>query len=269
MSLSNDKGETALAVVRGSRKNDGRKLFINSYPGTLKDTTLLDGCLQVLPNPKHRNIAYVFGASGSGKSTWISNYVYEWMKQMEKKVEAFYNHKGEPMGDEDSCPGQMFCVSRKKLGDDDAFKDLPLKYLKIDESLIESPLSCDDLPDNCLVIFDDINSISPKKVNDSVQAFLRDVLEVGRARNINCVVSSHLGANRNETKTILNECQNIVFFPWGSSPHQIQYVLSHYGGMERKKISETLELPSRWVCLRKEYPPAIIYSSGAYLLNAK
>lgn len=267
MSLSTDKGEVAIACVRGSRKNDGKKLFINSHAGSLKDITILDGNLQVLPNPKKRNVLYIFGQAGSGKSTFTGNYIAEWKEQMKPKIEARYNAMGELMGERETLPGQMFCVSRKKGGDDEAFEGLGLRYLKIDESLIEAPLSCDDLPNDCMVVFDDINSITPKKVNDAVQNFLRDVLEVGRSRNINAVVSSHLGANGSETKIILNETQNIVFFPFGSSARQIQYVLSSYGGMGKEQIKEALGLPSRWVCLRKEYPPSIIYQTGAYLIN--
>jgi len=239
------KGSIPFAVIRGGRKSDGKEFFISETPGGATSIDVLDGQLSVLPGSK-RTVQYIFGMAGSGKSTWIGNYVAEWLSK----------NPGRP----------VIVISRKK--EDDAFHGIPCKYLIVDQSLLEEPLSIDDLPDDCMTIWDDIDSIQPKKVNDAVQDFLRDVLEVGRSRNINAVVSSHLGSDYKRTRTILNETHGITFFPWGSSAHQIKYVLKTYGGMDAKAIQTCLKLPSRWIHLRKSYPPAIVFASGAYLLNA-
>ncbi len=245
ISSTHSKGAEPLAVVRGARRTDGKEFFISEHPGGAKSVEALDGQLSVLPGKK-RNVQYIFGMSGSGKSTWIGNYVAEWLLQ----------NPGRP----------VFVISRK--AEDDAFHGIPTKYIIVDDSIVTEPLSVDDLPDDCMTIWDDIDSIQPKKVNEAVQGFLRDVLEVGRARNINAIVSSHLGSDYKRTRTILNETMGITFFPYGSAAHQIKYVLRTYGGLNNDAIASIMKLPSRWVHLRKMYPPAIVYSSGAFLLNS-
>jgi DNA helicase HerA-like ATPase len=246
MSISAKDGREPLAVVRGSRKGDGLKFYINEDGRGDEAIEIADGSLSVLPPEKGRTVQYIFGMSGSGKSTWIGNFVAEWLAE----------HPGRP----------VYVVSRKL--EDGAFEGIKVKHVVVDESLIDEPMTVDDFPENCMTIWDDIDSIQPKRVNDAVQGLLRDVLEVGRARRVNAVVSSHLGSDYKRTRTILNEAHGITFFPYGSSAHQIRYVLKTYGGMDSEQVRKCLRLPSRWVSLRKMFPPAIIYSSGAYMLNA-
>jgi len=247
MAIVTGDGDHALAVIRGSRssRHDGRKISIVEPPTTgPRSFEVEDGQMSVVPPREGRAVQYIFGASGSGKSTWLSNYLAEWC----------HAHRN----------GKVYFVSR--LSEDPAFEDLPVERIRVDEGLIDEPLTADEFPENCFVVFDDVDSIRPAALNDAVQGTLRDLLETGRHRGITVAVTSHLGSDYKRTRTILNECHGITFFPHGSSAQQVKYVLKTYGGLDNDQIKRVMKLPSRWIHLRKQYPPTIVYGGGAYLL---
>jgi hypothetical protein len=209
MSLSLDNGELPIAVIKGSNNSDGRKLYANTYDGALIDINLMDGMFQQIPHPEWRNVLFAWGSSGAGKSTYIASFVRQWLAMMKPKI---LSHKRRDL-DPEEAPGQVYMISRKGEGEDKAFADIPMKHIAIDDSLIDEPLNSSDFPENSMLIFDDISSIQPKKLAQSIQGLMRDVLEVGRARNINTCISNHLGADHNNTKTVLNEATHIIIYP--------------------------------------------------------
>jgi hypothetical protein len=66
---------------------------------------------------------------------------------------------------------------------------------------------------NLVIIFDDVDVISDKRIRDGVYNLLNQVLEIGRHFNITCLMTNHLPSNRNDTRRILNECHIFVYFP--------------------------------------------------------
>jgi len=64
------------------------------------------------------------------------------------------------------------------------------------------------------------------------------------------------------------ESQWYVFYPTATSASQLRHLLERYGGLDRAQVAAARKLPSRWVALRKIYPPLILYDGGAYILNA-
>ena len=104
-----------------------------------------------------------------------------------------------------------------------------------------------------VIIFDDVDVISDKRIRDGVYNLLNQVLEIGRHFNITCLMTNHLPSNRNDTRRILNECHIFVYFPRSSSS-KIKYVLSEYIGLDKKQISEFKKFNSRWICILKNFP---------------
>lgn len=219
------------AVVRSTKKERQRSFICE------------DCKLYPVPNLTARECIYVAGPSGSGKSTYAYNYAL--------------NYKlTHPDND-------IFLFSRV---DEDVFDDIEdIKRLKMDMSLVENQVSAQSFKD-CLVIFDDTDTIFDKKVRDYINKIKNDILEIGRHNNIYCVITSHLLTKYGETRTIMNECHVITVFPHGGGVDQIRYCLMKYFGLSKKEVSELLRLDSRWVSVMKTYPKVIFYENGAYFL---
>ena len=100
------------------------------------------GKFELLPNTieRQRHNIYVCGRSGSGKSTWCRNYIKNYLKM--KKGNSVY----------------IFSA----LESDDAFDDLKVNRIILDEDIVENPIDPDELRDS-LVIYDDIDSLSDPK----------------------------------------------------------------------------------------------------------
>jgi hypothetical protein len=154
-----------------------------------------DAKFQQVPNPKtEREILYITGRSGSGKSTYTRKYLEEYKKKFRKR------------------PIYMFSA----LPDDPSLDSIEPKRIELDDSLITEPIKAEDLKDSA-VIFDDIDVLSNKKVRDEVYKLLNQVLEIGRHFNITCIVTNHLPTNGKDTRRILNEAHSFTYFPHAAS----------------------------------------------------
>lgn len=265
-----------------------------------------DGELCPVPGDKFRETFYIFGQSGKGKSVLaghiMAEYQYKYpdnpiyIVSRKESDEAFDGVTVEYlpidkfiMVDPTSKKGKMkatpmICQDFAAMIDESygqklaaygqLLKDIKDKRIKVPKKDIpEPPME----PDGCLVVYDDIDTMNAvcEELKESVQKSICDVLNVGRNfgpkggpnKHISVIVTSHLGAKRSETAAMLNECQNIVCFPRGSSPKQIRYVMKTYGGLEDEDINKLFKLPSRWVCVRREEPSLVIYQGGCYLTN--
>ena len=100
-----------------------------------------DNKLQHTANPNtERQILYITGCSGSGKSTYTRKYLEQYKKQ----------YKNNPI--------YLF----SSLTEDRNLDSIKPKRVIIDESLVEDPMDIEDLENSC-TIFDDIDVISTKK----------------------------------------------------------------------------------------------------------
>lgn len=250
--LTNGNTSVPLAAVRGTRRRKEAKVYVNDDRPAKADYTprseieIMDGAMSPLPNPQTR-VWYVFAAAGAGKSSWVANLLSE--VRLEK-------------GD---IP--MFLISRA-AEEDEAFEGLDLQRIIVDDEYLADPLRYDDFPaGGCWVVIDDYDTF-PKDQKAAIIELIEDLCNSGRKHGVNVIVTSHLGANNSETKAILNSMQNVTIFPAGSSAHQIKYVLSHYCGCSNDDIRKMLKLRSRWVSVRRVYPPAVTWSGGCYMLGA-
>jgi hypothetical protein len=117
-----------------------------------------------------------------------------------------------------------------------------------------------------VVIFDDIDVISDRRIKEAVYDILNKVLEIGRHFKITCVVTNHLPTNGRDTRRILNEAHTIVYFPH-SAGGKIRYLLTEYLGLDRKTISHIKRQNSRWCCIFKNYPQIYMLEHDIGLLN--
>jgi hypothetical protein len=215
------------------------------YDEDLGNMFSVDGTLSQVPNVNTREIIYVAGPSGSGKSSYVSSYVKNY-----KKV----------------FPGnEVYIFSRKDS--DPVFDTLGINRIIIDQSLVEEPIETKDL-ENSLVIFDDIDTVQDDKVKKAIYKLKDDILEIGRSMHIYCAVTSHLvnGNDRKTTRTILNELSTFTFFPKSGSLYQIKYCLKQYFGMNTKQIEMITRIPSRWITISKTYPQYIMHEHGVLFL---
>ena len=216
------------------------------------------------PNPKLRDIAYVSGPYGAGKSTYVKNY-------MKSFIELF-EPSSENGGDGDKT---IFLISR--IDNDESFRDYLDDGTMIqvdinDPDIIENPLDAKQELNNSLIIFDDYELLD-KNIQKSIEITLKDVLLNGRdqaneGNDIYCIVTSHQMSNYSKTRDILNECSSITFFPKAGGVRGIQYVLKNYCGFDKDDIKKLMNLPSRWVTVYKRYPNWCLYSKGCFALHA-
>lgn len=207
--------------------------------------TIKDGKFEQIPNTtQERDILYVTGPSGSGKSYYVSRYIRNYKKA----------HKDHP----------VYIFS--PVAEDKKLDDLKVKRVKIDDSLITDPILPSDLK-NSLVIFDDIDCITQKSLREALYGLLNQILEVGRHTHTSCAITNHLPTNGKETRRMLNECHSITYFPASGSKRQLNNLLEGYIGMDTKDIKKAKNLGSRWVTVFKNYPQFIMTEKKIYLLN--
>jgi hypothetical protein len=208
-----------------------------------KNIELSDGKLMQLPNKDKREINYICGPSGSGKSTYTAKYINEYLDIFPKN--------------------KIFLFS--KIDDDNAFKDVDIYKIDLDESLYEEPIDVSELS-NSLTIFDDIATIKDKNILKAVVDIQNDILETGRHNNIYICSTNHQLSNYKDTRTLINESHNITFFPSSGATYYIKEFLKKYMGLSRDQIENIFNLKSRWVTIHKHYPMYVIYERGIYIL---
>jgi hypothetical protein len=250
MSLSFEDGRPIAKIITGKYK--GKVIFIDAdenAPGAkYSKIDLRKNKVQPVLDPEIRDIAYIAGPSGSGKSTLASKLALTFKKLFPKK--------------------DIYFFSRKNWEEDPAFKKIKPIQVIIDKALVEDPIVMEDIDPGSLLIFDDVSTITNKAQKDSVYGLIKDVLEVGRARKLDMIITNHLinPNDREFARTILNELKSLTVFPKAGSAYQIRYALKNYFGLSKKQIDEILRIKSRWVTIYKTYPMTILYENGAYIL---
>eukprot|EP01041_Mallomonas_annulata_P017149 gene17149-35494_t len=101
---------------------------------------------QLVPNTKReRNILFVAGSSGSGKSFYCKQYLYEWIKLYPKRPIYMFSYL-----DEDSTLDEIKKIERININDADFLKE---------------EIHASEFKDSCC-IFDDIDTIPNKKIRE-------------------------------------------------------------------------------------------------------
>ena len=139
------------------------------------------------------------------------------------------------------------------------------------ESLLTKPLDINDKEmENCLVIFDDFDTLEntkEKPLLKTVQKLIDDCLIMGRHLNISVCVISHYTSNYKASRIILIESTKIVVYPHACSAHALKYLLGTHVGIDAQEIKNIKRLGSRWVCFDRNYPQVMYSENQIKLLN--
>jgi len=202
---------------------------------------------QPIPNPNtERQILYITGRSGSGKSYYTLHYCMQY-KQMYPKRNVY-----------------LFSA----LESDETLDKLKgLKRFKLTNEFCDDEIEAEDFKDS-MVIFDDTDVISDKKIRNKVNHIMNQILQVGRHFNTSCIITTHTACNGGATKIILSEAHSVTIFPSGLGGKSMKYLLDSYFGLDKEQIKKIKRLRSRWVTIYRTFPMAILSQNEAYIVKA-
>jgi hypothetical protein len=204
-----------------------------------------DGLFELLPspNPEKREVWYIAGASGSGKS-----YIARGL--------AFYYKKLFP-------DRQVYLVS--KLDEDSTLDALPFLKRILVQSFVDDYPDLEEFKD-CMVIFDDYDTLTgdAEKV---ITKIVDDLAIMGRHTNTTILCLSHYLTNYKKTRLLLNEATHIVVYPLSTSYHALRYLIKNYVGVDEEDLKRQRKLGSRWLMYSKGFPQYMISQKNAELLH--
>lgn len=203
------------------------------------------------PNTKLRDIVYISGAQGSGKSFWCRQYINDFMKMFKDKP----------------------IILMSRIEDDESFREL-IKNKKMiplditDDDLIDNPIDPKTELANSLCVFDDYLQFD-KEIKKSLKHTLSDIMLNGRdqaneGNDIYCLITSHMLMDYQNTRDILNEASMIVMFPHSGQVYHIRRCLKMYVGLSKQQIEKCLNLESRWIACYKRAPNYVIHEAGIF-----
>lgn len=209
-----------------------------------KSINLKGSSFNIAINPKdYREVVYIFGKSGCGKSVICRDYIKEYRMEFPANPVYVFSLK-------DSDP---------------AFDDLGVIRIPYDLDVL-SKIDNETLEES-LCIFDDTDTELKSKEANEINRLKDDIIQRGRSARIFCLITTHMGCNYAKTRTVLNECDKIISFPGRVAPKHFKYLFENYGGMTKHECDQAWKLPSRWVSVSRTYPRHVIYESGGYLLS--
>jgi len=284
LSYTKDDDESyKIAVVRAKGKKNkyiyiNEKVRANGETKMLFDPDLFDvndkkskyGVFPIFDEIKNQNHRiFISGASGSGKSTFISQVLPQMVKtkQMEETDVDNIPTLGQTISDEIII---FSAVSSDEALDTVFNEKIPIR---ID---ISSPNIMNIKPNNfvnCILIFDDIENYSrDSKVKKFLNEFRNECLEVSRHHQTDIITVSHktLAGSKNEkSKT---ESTAYVTFPRHNQFKDSSSFLKSYIGVKDDQIDYILkkvpeEYYSRYVLVSKRMPLCLVHRCGVELLT--
>ena len=192
-----------------------------------------------------RQIGYVVGASGSGKSYFVKQFAMEYHRVYPSRPIFIISALNE-----DVTLDSLKCLQRIKLSDD----------------FIEEDFKAIDF-ENSLVILDDTDTITNKKTLQKVNQIRDDILQCGRHHNVSCLITSHTACNGIATRLCLNESHFITFFPSGLGGRALKYLLENYLGLDKQQIQKVKSIDSRAITIIKGFPQVILAEKECYIIH--
>lgn len=191
-----------------------------------------------------REIYVVTGPSGSGKSYWVRSYVRNYTKLMPRH--------------------DVYLISSLSHDDTlDAVKEL--KRIDTDK-LVANPPKDVKTWTNSLVIIDDVEGLDATKAA-AVQRVQDMIASEGRHTGTTLIRASHLSTDYKRTRLLLQEAHGFVLFPQAGAHSQYTYLLTKYGGMDKKLVQNLLATPTRWILVHHTAPRFVLTPNQIYLLS--
>lgn len=227
--------EDGLKIGNNSQRNLGMQVNLTS-----------NEVLEPVPSPNKPERVLVSGGSGVGKSTLVMSMI--------EKYSKFY-------------PDNRIVLFLRQ--EDPAFSkldelDVDIHEIIVDDKILEMKITLDDL-ENSLVVFDDMDNIPSKKINEFVHRIVNDILTNGRKRNISCTYINHAFLSGLQSKIVNHESNKVFFFP-SSGIRQTIAFLKEYLGMMKQEIDMLTHIPSRWVMISRSSPRYVLFEKGAMII---
>lgn len=227
-------------ILKVTDKTEDLKEHFNSY--VCKDKESIQ---QIPDKQKERQILYVTGASGSGKSYYTYLYCEQYRKQYPKNP--------------------IYLIS--SINDDSSIDKIKgLKRFDLNPKFMETDFRVEDFK-NSMVIFDDTDCITNKILRNKINGLLGILLETGRHQAVSVTYTSHLPSAGLDTKKILNESHSITLFPNALGGRALKNLLENYLGFDKEQRKKIRTIKSRWITITKTFPMCVLYEKGAYLVN--
>jgi hypothetical protein len=222
---------------------------------------LRNNLIQPLPCIEEKQVDNLFlcGKSGSGKSTFIGEYIKAFLLLFGKDT-PIYLFSSKPMETEPNFMPYADNIHQIFLTIDELSD-----YCNDDEGI--SPYEHFVNKDGAsLVIFDDVEDLSPK-IERMVKAIQSNILKTGRSSKIYTISSRHVLNSGSKTKDIWVESTKLVLFPIGIPRCHIEYGLNKYLGFNKEQISNLLSTKSRWVLINNKVPTYVVDESRCYIVD--
>jgi len=239
----------SLLTISEVDEKDGGSMF--GTPTTDYMKNIKDGFqFQLVPNRnKERDIVYITGQSGSGKSYFTAQYCIQYKRIYPKNKIYLISSLNE---DE----------TLEKLNEIE--KDFFIR-INLTPGLISDGINAKDF-ENSLVIFDDFEVLKNKDIKSYVTSIRDEILETGRHHKTSMICTYHLPTNSHDTKRIINESHAVVYFPHVSN-FKIKNLLENYLGLHKDFLNWSKRKKSRWACILRGYPNMYLSENEIWLIN--
>jgi hypothetical protein len=242
--LNNVEGARNICIIDGGKYNgeivkyiDKDKDLTNNKYHKYQDFThlkLTDGKFKpYVDRTASRQVVSCLGCSGSGKSWYLKDYVLSYMEEFPRRYIYLFG------------PFQ----------DDKTFKELKsprFKQIAL-EGYETDPLTLEDIPEDSLCIFDDIDVINNKDVIKLIEKLQGQILKGGRHKSVSCCITSHVsGTQSSATRELMLESTIITLYLGSGAGYNT--ILERYFGLQKKQIDKLKKMNSRWVSFVKSYP---------------
>lgn len=201
------------------------------------------GKFSYIPNDHTREVLYICGPSGSGKSFYAAEYVKKWNKLFPDWPIFLFSSKDE----------------------DKQLDDLGVKRIQINDELLTDMIDYKDLA-NSLCIFDDVDALEGTRFAKPIFGLRDTLLKNARSQNTYVISTIHEMFGYKTTRTSLSEAHAITFFPNNGSDFAIKKYLKTRAGLDAKTIDTIFKLESRWVTLYSHSPRFILWEYGVKIL---
>jgi hypothetical protein len=196
-------------------------------------------------DPEKRQVWYIAGASGSGKSYIAKTLAEKYQKLFPKR--------------------DVYLISKLKEDSTlDSMKSPPIRLNP--EKIVEKPITDLEIFRESMVIFDDYDTFTGKE-GKAVQQLIDDIAIQGRHQVITMCCLTHYLSNYKKTRLMLTEATHFVVYPQSTGSQALNYLLKTYLGIGPKEVSDLKKIGSRWLCIHKNFPIYYITETEAGLLN--
>lgn len=225
---------------------------------------------QLLPNLRGitgkniRDIGYIVGKSGSGKTFMVGQFAKEYKAMFPKRKIIYISPQAL---EEDDILLQVNPLLASTHGEEGITNWVdPETKFTIPEGYgaKNKPVKSDF--DKSLIIVDDLESVNDKKIKAGLDNFISSILHTGRHRSITVMFLKHTACDGRTTKSILNETNFITIFR-GNSGKKIDYLLTTYVGLNKEQLKYVKNLRDRSITFHTGIPNFILTDKEIKILE--